>query len=176
MITTLARPFRLVPRLASGAQRISRSSSNTAQAPDSLAAAPSTEVTSPAAQSPNYPTTWSTNQRTRPTSGPRFEQTVLELQPAPLSAMELIANVPVIHVNGRKAVCDGGPFLFSLYLPQPANHWFGIQEEGLWDTPRYTSTWCVASLLRGWPSLTIGQDKPGPRPCGYVRISQYCAT
>ncbi|KAI3621747.1 nadh-ubiquinone oxidoreductase [Moniliophthora roreri] len=62
------------------------------------------------AQAPNYPTTWSANQRPRPTarSGPRFEQTAMELQPNPLSAMEMIANEPVRVVHGRKAVCDGG--------------------------------------------------------------------
>ena len=67
-------------------------------------------------QAPNYPTTWSTNQRPRPAagSGPRFEQTVMELQPNPLSAMELIANEPVRMVHGRKAVCDGGTSHFLL--------------------------------------------------------------
>jgi NADH dehydrogenase (ubiquinone) Fe-S protein 6 len=65
-------------------------------------------------QAPNYPTTWSTNQQPRPGLGssPRFEQTNMELQPNPLSAMELIANEPVRVVHGRKAVCDGGPFSF----------------------------------------------------------------
>jgi hypothetical protein len=32
----------------------------------------------------------------------------MELQPNPLSAMELIANEPIRLVHGRKAVCDGG--------------------------------------------------------------------
>ncbi|KAI0068203.1 hypothetical protein BV25DRAFT_1818586, partial [Artomyces pyxidatus] len=32
----------------------------------------------------------------------------MELQPNPLSAMEMIANEPVRLVHGRKAVCDGG--------------------------------------------------------------------
>jgi len=32
----------------------------------------------------------------------------MELQPNPLSAMELIANEPIRLVDGRKAVCDGG--------------------------------------------------------------------
>lgn len=63
-------------------------------------------------QAPNYPTTWSTNQRPRPgpASSPRFEQTDMNLQPNPLSAMELIANEPIRIVNGRKAVCDGGAY------------------------------------------------------------------
>ncbi|KAF4623560.1 hypothetical protein D9613_001801 [Agrocybe pediades] len=61
-------------------------------------------------QAPNYPTTWSTNQAPRPGpgSGPRFEQTAMEFQPNPLSAMELIAQEPIRLVQGRKAVCDGG--------------------------------------------------------------------
>lgn len=32
----------------------------------------------------------------------------MELQPNPLSAMEMIANEPIRVVHGRKAVCDGG--------------------------------------------------------------------
>jgi hypothetical protein len=61
-------------------------------------------------QSPNRAATWSTNQRPRPAgqSGPRFEQTNMELQPNALSAMELVANEPIRLVHGRKAVCDGG--------------------------------------------------------------------
>ncbi|KAJ7900338.1 ubiquinone oxidoreductase 20 kd subunit [Mycena olivaceomarginata] len=61
-------------------------------------------------QAPNAPTTWSTNQRPRPgpASSPRFEQTAMELQPNPLSAMALINDVPVNMVHARRAVCDGG--------------------------------------------------------------------
>ena len=61
-------------------------------------------------QAPNYPTTWSTSQRPRPQgrSGPRFEQTNMDLQPNPLSAMQMIAEEPIRIVHGRKAVCDGG--------------------------------------------------------------------
>jgi NADH dehydrogenase (ubiquinone) Fe-S protein 6 len=64
-------------------------------------------------QSPNYPSTWSTSQRPRPGfgSGPRFEQTAMDLQPNPLSAMELIAKEPIRLVHGRKAVCDGGIYM-----------------------------------------------------------------
>ncbi|PSS37756.1 hypothetical protein PHLCEN_2v449 [Hermanssonia centrifuga] len=71
-----------------------------------------------APQSPNYPTTWSTTQAPRPhgQSGPRFEQTAMELQPNPLSAMDMIANEPIRVVHGRKAVCDGGTLL---YIPKP---------------------------------------------------------
>lgn len=54
---------------------------------------------------------WSPSQQPRSLAftGPRFEQTYIEYQPKPLSAMELIAKVPVTMVPGRKAVCDGGP-------------------------------------------------------------------
>ncbi|KAF8213056.1 ubiquinone oxidoreductase 20 kd subunit [Mycena galopus ATCC 62051] len=70
-----------------------------------------TPETSPATlQAPNAPATWSTNQQPRPgpASSPRFEQTAMQLQPNPLSAMALINDVPVNMVNGRRAVCDGG--------------------------------------------------------------------
>ncbi|KAL1761904.1 ubiquinone oxidoreductase 20 kd subunit [Schizophyllum commune] len=61
-------------------------------------------------QAPNYVATWSTSQapRPKPASSPRFEQIVMETQPAPLSAMQLIAEEPIRLVQGRKAVCDGG--------------------------------------------------------------------
>lgn len=64
----------------------------------------------PAPQSPNLATTWTTSQRPRPSTGesPRFEQTAMDLQPNPLSAMAMIANEPVRLVHARKAVCDGG--------------------------------------------------------------------
>jgi NADH dehydrogenase (ubiquinone) Fe-S protein 6 len=86
-------------------------SSNPA-APTASTSAVSTEAKQQAVvpQSPNRTATWSTSQSPRPAgqSGPRFEQTTMELQPNPLSAMELLANEPVRVVHGRKAVCDGG--------------------------------------------------------------------
>ncbi|KAF8846376.1 ubiquinone oxidoreductase 20 kd subunit [Paxillus ammoniavirescens] len=94
-----------IPQLKS----LSRASSSAAKAPSPSTPVPASEP-SLAAQSPNYPATWSTNQKPRPVSrsGPRFEQTFMELQPNPLSAMELVANEPIRVVHGRKAVCDGG--------------------------------------------------------------------
>ncbi|PFH54469.1 hypothetical protein AMATHDRAFT_72268 [Amanita thiersii Skay4041] len=97
--------------------------SKTAVAVDKAAA------TVPTPQAPNYPTTWTTSQRLRPAAGdgPRFEQTAMELQPNPLSAMQLIANEPVRQVQGRKAVCDGGggplghPKIY-INLDQPGSH------------------------------------------------------
>ncbi|KAJ7225521.1 hypothetical protein GGX14DRAFT_348934 [Mycena pura] len=79
-----------------------------ATAPSVPAEVSKTPVAPP--QAPNAASTWSTNQQPRSaaTSGPRFEQTAMELQPAPLSAMSLISEVPATMVHGRKAVCDGG--------------------------------------------------------------------
>jgi len=95
---------RLVHR-ASQLKVLSRSSSS-ANAVTPIPASPSPVAN----QAPNYPTTWSTSQRPRTAaqSGPRFEQTILELQPNPLSAMEMVNNEPIRVVHGRKAVCDGG--------------------------------------------------------------------
>ncbi|EJU02058.1 ubiquinone oxidoreductase 20 kd subunit [Dacryopinax primogenitus] len=90
-------------------------------------------------QAPNYPSTWSADQNPRPapTSGPRFEQVVYELQPNPPSAMALVAEDPIRLVNGRKAVCDGGggplghPKIYiNLDKPGPrACGYFGIRFE-----------------------------------------------
>lgn len=65
-------------------------------------------------QAPNRDGPWSESQvqRQEAMTGPRFEQTDLSAQPSPLSAMELIAEQPVINVQGRIATCDGGKFLF----------------------------------------------------------------
>ncbi|KAM6498107.1 hypothetical protein JOM56_006055 [Amanita muscaria] len=95
----------------------------------------------PAPQAPNYATTWSTSQRSRPSAGegPRFEQTVMELQPNPPSAMEMIANEPVRIVHERRAVCDGGggplghPKIY-INVDQPGSHPCGY--------------WYVDALLR----------------------------
>ncbi|KAK2461920.1 hypothetical protein APHAL10511_006383 [Amanita phalloides] len=82
-----------------------------------------------APQAPNHATTWTTSQHPRPTASgsPRFEQTAMDLQPNPLSAMALIANEPVRLVPNRKAVCDGGggplghPKIY-ISLDQPGSH------------------------------------------------------
>ncbi|AAW46749.1 conserved hypothetical protein [Cryptococcus deneoformans JEC21] len=61
-------------------------------------------------QSPNVPTTWSTNQNPKPHAydNARFEQTAWEYQPNRPSAMGMVAEDPVRLVQGRKAACDGG--------------------------------------------------------------------
>jgi hypothetical protein len=99
--TRLAAAARLRPAFA----RLSSSASPKAAVP-----AEAQPVPAVVPQSPNYAATWSTNQRSRPAgqSGPRFEQTTMELQPNPLSAMGLILNEPIQLIQGRKAICDGG--------------------------------------------------------------------
>jgi NADH dehydrogenase (ubiquinone) Fe-S protein 6 len=111
--------------------RASSSSSSSSQ-PQPTPPTPSTP------QSPNYPT----NQRPRPApqSGPRFEQTFMELQPNPLSAMELISKEPVRIAHGRNAVCDGGETSVSLSLYHFEKR---FQAAVPWVIPRYSSTWFV---------------------------------
>lgn len=85
----------------------------------------------PTDQAPNRELIWSKNQNPRCDSlvlsrpgmmtdffgpscranamrGPRFEQTVFELQPQPLAAIELIAEEPIRLVPTRVASCNGG--------------------------------------------------------------------
>jgi NADH dehydrogenase (ubiquinone) Fe-S protein 6 len=102
---------RLVPSLRHQLRSLSRaaSSSTSSSSNSPVPAASST----PTPQSPNQLTAWSTNQRQRTQAyqNARFEQTALELQPNPLSAMDLISKEPVRVVHGRKAVCDGGQLI-----------------------------------------------------------------
>ncbi|KAK9900415.1 hypothetical protein P389DRAFT_165688 [Cystobasidium minutum MCA 4210] len=77
--------------------------------PDKVAM-PRTAHGVPTYQSRNYPELWSTNQNPRENAmrGPRFEQTIYELQPMPQSAMQLISEEPIRLVEDRIASCDGG--------------------------------------------------------------------
>lgn len=61
-------------------------------------------------QAPNRQTTWSRSQQPREKAmvGPRFEQTVMEAQPRPYAAIELVHKVPVIWTDKRVIACDGG--------------------------------------------------------------------
>ncbi|EDR15589.1 uncharacterized protein LACBIDRAFT_300649 [Laccaria bicolor S238N-H82] len=101
---------RVLPQLNRAIRTLSRSASGTAQSGTSSIPQKVESSTPTTQQAPNYPSTWTTSQRPRPIGGegPRFEQTAMELQPNPLSAMALIAEEPVRLVHGRKAVCDGG--------------------------------------------------------------------
>ncbi|KZT30585.1 hypothetical protein NEOLEDRAFT_20220 [Neolentinus lepideus HHB14362 ss-1] len=123
---------RLVSRLNSGAAQLARAASTSSTNSSVPAAAPDPpsqqSSVAPAPQAPNYAKPWSTSQRPRPQgrSGPRFEQTKMELQPNPLSAMQMIDEEPIRIVQGRKAVCDGGgplghPKIF-INLDQPGAH------------------------------------------------------
>ncbi|KAL4904393.1 lactobacillus shifted protein [Aspergillus multicolor] len=61
-------------------------------------------------QAPNRVGTWAASQKPRPEamSGPRFEQTIMHLQPTPMAAIELIHKQPVRWVKDRIVSCDGG--------------------------------------------------------------------
>jgi len=61
-------------------------------------------------QAPNRAGKWSRSQnpRSRAMTGPRFEQTIMEAQPAPQAAIALIHKQPVRWTHKRIAECDGG--------------------------------------------------------------------
>jgi len=61
-------------------------------------------------QAPNRIGVWSRSQnpRAKAMSGPRFEQTIMEYQPAPLAAIDLIHKQPVRWTHNRVVECDGG--------------------------------------------------------------------
>lgn len=46
----------------------------------------------------------------------------MELQPNPLSAMELVANEPIRVVHGRKAACDGGEYMQDVRFFRQSAH------------------------------------------------------
>ena len=61
-------------------------------------------------QAPNRAVPWSRSQRPRDLAmvGPRFEKTIIEQQPAPYAAIELVHQQPVRFSEQRIVVCDGG--------------------------------------------------------------------
>ncbi|KKA31037.1 hypothetical protein TD95_002967 [Thielaviopsis punctulata] len=61
-------------------------------------------------QAPNRVEVWAPSQQPRhkAMTGPRFEQTDFEAQPAPYSAMALVHEQPVRWTHDKVAVCDGG--------------------------------------------------------------------
>ncbi|PBP16034.1 NADH-ubiquinone oxidoreductase [Diplocarpon rosae] len=61
-------------------------------------------------QAPNRTAVWSRSQnpRAKAMSGPRFEQTIMEMQPAPQAAIDLIHKQPVRWTHDRMVSCDGG--------------------------------------------------------------------
>ncbi|KAI0971628.1 hypothetical protein F4678DRAFT_431354 [Xylaria arbuscula] len=61
-------------------------------------------------QAPNRTEIWSRSQqpRAKAMSGPRFEQTDFDLQPASKAAIELIHRQPVRWTHDRIVACDGG--------------------------------------------------------------------
>ncbi|KAJ5575540.1 hypothetical protein N7535_002466 [Penicillium sp. DV-2018c] len=61
-------------------------------------------------QAPNRASTWSASQQPREKAmvGPRFEQTIMEAQPRPYAAIDLIHRQPVRWVKTKVVSCDGG--------------------------------------------------------------------
>ncbi|KAF1346244.1 NADH-ubiquinone oxidoreductase [Delphinella strobiligena] len=61
-------------------------------------------------QAPNRAGVWSRSQQERGKAmvGPRFEQTIMEEQPRPLAAIDLIHKQPVRWIKDRSVSCDGG--------------------------------------------------------------------
>ncbi|KAL1304205.1 hypothetical protein AAFC00_000628 [Neodothiora populina] len=61
-------------------------------------------------QAPNRATVWSRSQQERSKAmvGPRFEQTIMEEQPRPYAAIDLIHKQPVRWIKDRAVSCDGG--------------------------------------------------------------------
>ncbi|EDN02474.1 NADH-ubiquinone oxidoreductase [Histoplasma capsulatum] len=63
-----------------------------------------------AKQAPNRTTIWAKSQQPRDMAmtGPRFEQTIMEYQPRPYAAIELIHKQPVRWTKEKVVSCDGG--------------------------------------------------------------------
>ncbi|KAL5612802.1 hypothetical protein BROUX41_004114 [Berkeleyomyces rouxiae] len=105
-LRTLARSL----RLASAAPRRAFSATARAATADAVAVKdePASSVVSQ--QAPNRTDVWAPSQkpRSQAMTGPRFEQTDFEAQPAPYSAMALIHEQPVQWTHDKVAVCDGG--------------------------------------------------------------------
>ncbi|KAF2845159.1 NADH-ubiquinone oxidoreductase [Plenodomus tracheiphilus IPT5] len=61
-------------------------------------------------QAPNYQGVWSRSQNPREVamSGPRFEQSIIEDQPRPYAAIDLIHKQPVRWAHDKVVSCDGG--------------------------------------------------------------------
>ncbi|KAK4541097.1 hypothetical protein LTR36_008322 [Oleoguttula mirabilis] len=61
-------------------------------------------------QAPNREMVWSRSQKPRAEAmmGPRFEQTIMEDQPRPYAAIDLIHKQPVRWTKARSVSCDGG--------------------------------------------------------------------
>lgn len=87
--------------------------------------------------------------------GPRFEQTVYELQPIPLSAMQMISEEPIRLVEERVASCDGGSYRIVWIFP--------VTGQGLIILISLSS---AGGGSLGHPKVFINVDKPGPKACG----------
>ena len=111
-------------------------------------------------QAPNHPGVWSENQRPRPTpaTGPRFEQTAMQLQPQPLSAMDLIAREPIRLSKTRIAACDGGAYRGFHFRLSPGNATPGVFGFGTVTDPLLLD-WAGGGAL-GHPKIFINLVRP----------------
>lgn len=104
MLRAVVRPASLVPRAA-----LTRAASSSVPKVQFDASDKAPKDAAPG-QSPNVPQTWSQNQQPKDAAfnNPRFEQVYVPTQPDSLSAMGLVNEQPIVKVQGRRAVCNGG--------------------------------------------------------------------
>ncbi|OAQ84488.1 NADH:ubiquinone oxidoreductase subunit [Purpureocillium lilacinum] len=106
-IGAFARTLRVAPRAFSTSSRyLEAAASVPATAKTETAVEEAREI----GQAPNRVDVWSRSQKPRTTAmtGPRFEQTDFNVQPQPLSAMEMVHKVPVQWTHSRVVACEGG--------------------------------------------------------------------
>lgn len=105
MLRAVVRPASLAPRVARATRAASSSVPKVTFDP-----ADKTPKDKAPGQAPNVPTTWSQNQQPKDAAfnNPRFEQVYVPTQPDSLSAMGLVDEQPIVKVQGRRAVCNGG--------------------------------------------------------------------
>ncbi|OAA43135.1 NADH:ubiquinone oxidoreductase 18.4kD subunit [Metarhizium rileyi] len=109
-IGALARQLRVSQRaFTTSARQLEAAVPSTTRTEMSPATIEETQI-KPVEQAPNRVDIWSRSQkpRSKAMTGPRFEQTDFDLQPQPLSAMEMIHKEPVRWTHDRVVACDGG--------------------------------------------------------------------
>ncbi|KAL2024658.1 hypothetical protein VTK56DRAFT_6859 [Thermocarpiscus australiensis] len=106
------RPFTAAARQLESSNAPTKTPTTTPATASAQTTAPATEgpVPTPVPQAPNRADIWSRSQRLRAVAmtGPRFEQTDFDKQPAPYAAIELIHKQPVRWTHDRIVACDGG--------------------------------------------------------------------
>lgn len=88
--------------------------------------------------------------------------------------MEMIAKVPVMMVQGRKAVCDGGACRLMSKDESARSHLVASMLSDLQPTDLCcTTAWFLKITgggALGHPKVYINLDQPGPRSCGYCGL------